>query len=731
VIFLSAAVAPRRFVGAIAALLAAVLPRSASPQERAPRSIGVALSGGAAKGLAHIGVLEALEERGIRIDVVSGTSMGALVGGLYAAGYDAHTLGSIVRRVDWQSALSDQVDRRFMQPEQKLDDGRHLLSLPMRGLVPTLPERLVSGHNARQLITRLVWPVATIRDFRQLAIPFAAVATDLETGQAVVFTSGDLADAISASMAIPGVFSPATVDGRLLADGALARNLPARDARDLGADVLICSDVTEPLKTAAEMETVLDVLGQAFALLSRPSHAEERAQCDVVIEPDVEGLTASYFEAVGEWIARGRQAVEAVDERLAEFASGAALPSRPRPPIRAYVVDTIATPGLDGARARIALSRMDLAVPGPVKPDDVADALDRLRAARAYGPLAYSLERRAGTDTVRLVVRATEAAPAAFGFGIRYDQRYKASLLFSVSLHDRLGAGSIAAVDLRAGEQAELAASYFRRFGGVTPWAVSVRGGYERVPFDVYQATTRVAEGRSYLVSTSAFAGASLGTAALVGLTGSVEHARTEVAAGGADGLPNEEFLLLTGGVMAVIDTRNRRVLETSGVQLHARAEWTRDPGSGATFAQQAVRVGAAIPLSGSISLLARLETGTSSGDSLPAHRQYRLGGGVPYYLRPDWHLPLLGLRLHEQSGRAFQVVGAGAQVRLAQALHARVLWNAGAALETWTLDPGAWVHGVGVTAGAEIAGGLVGFTLATRAVEGPWRLDLDLGFPF
>jgi len=372
---------------------------------------------------------------------------------------------------------------------------------------------------------------------------------------------------------------------------------------------------------------------------------------------------------------------------------------------------------------------MGLDVPGPLAPGDVADALDRLRATGAYGSLAYSLDALGG-DSVRLVVRATEAAPAALGLGIRYDQRYKASLLFSVSLYDRLGAGSIAAVDLRAGEQAQLTASYFRRFGGVTPWIVGLRAGYDRVPFDVYQEGTRVAEGRSYLLGTGLFAGASLGTAALVGLTGSIEHARTEAAAG-ATGLENEERALLTAGAAAVVDTRNRRVLETRGVHLRAQAEWTRDPGRGATFAQHAARARAAIPLSQRLSLLARVEAGTSTGDSLPVHRRYRLGGAVPYFVVPDRHLPFLGLRLHERSGRAYQVAGAGAQLHLARALYARVLWNGGAALETWTLDPGAWVHGVGGTLAAEIAGDLAAITMAARAIEGPWRLDFDLGFPF
>ncbi|MGH7674080.1 MAG: patatin-like phospholipase family protein, partial [Gemmatimonadales bacterium] len=261
----------------------------AAQEPRAPR-IGLALSGGSARGLAHIGVLQVMEELGVTVDVVAGTSMGAVVGGLYAAGYGPDSLAGIVRQLDWGRVLSDRVDRGYTLPEQKVADERHLVTVPFRGLPPQPASRLVGGHNVHQALARLTWPVATLRDFRRLPIPFAGVATDLETGEAVVFTGGVLADVLAASMAIPAVLPPMKLDGRLLVDGMLVRNLPARDARALGADILVCSDVSAPLKQAEELGTVAGVVGQTLTLLTAEALETERARCDILITPDIEGL---------------------------------------------------------------------------------------------------------------------------------------------------------------------------------------------------------------------------------------------------------------------------------------------------------------------------------------------------------------------------------------------------------------------------------------------------------
>src|SRR5437868_12108829 len=208
--------------------------------------IGIALSGGAARGLAHIGVLKVLERAGIPVDVITGTSMGSVVGGLYAVGYSAAQLDTIVRAQDWFRLLSDPVDRRDLPIGRKVAADRLLLALPIYQGGVHLPRGVVPGQRIWELLTRLTWSAHGVRDFRALPIPFAAVATDLETSRAVVLDHGFLPDAIRASMALPSVFSPVDLGATAVIDGGVVRNLPAQDARALGADVLICSDVTDP-----------------------------------------------------------------------------------------------------------------------------------------------------------------------------------------------------------------------------------------------------------------------------------------------------------------------------------------------------------------------------------------------------------------------------------------------------------------------------------------------------
>src|SRR5256885_206530 len=212
------------------------------------QKVGVALSGGAARGLAHIGVLKVLEEAGVPVDVITGTSMGSVVGGLYAVGYSAAQLDTIVRTEDWFRLLTDPVDRRDLAVDRKFTEDHYLLTLPIQRGGVKLPKSVVPGQRISQLLTGLTWSAHPVRDFRALPIPFAAVATDLETSWAVVLDHGFLPDAIRASMALPSVFSPVELAVTAVIDGGVNRNLPAQDVLALGADVLICSDVTDPLE---------------------------------------------------------------------------------------------------------------------------------------------------------------------------------------------------------------------------------------------------------------------------------------------------------------------------------------------------------------------------------------------------------------------------------------------------------------------------------------------------
>ncbi|MEM6647662.1 MAG: patatin-like phospholipase family protein, partial [Bacteroidota bacterium] len=243
-----------RLLGRVCAVLAVTLaPPVAAQDIQADRpTVGLVLSGGSAKGLAHIGALRVLEDIGVPIDVVTGTSMGSIVGGLYAAGYGVDQLDALVGTQDWTALFSDAVDRRRVAPEARLGEGAALLSLPIEGGALVLPSGLISGQGIFDLLAGLTWPVHHVRDFAQLPRAFAAVVVDAETGAPVRIGSGYLPLAIRASMSLPGVFAPVEIDGRRYLDGGLARNLPAEDARALGADVLVCVDVSEAGETEEE-----------------------------------------------------------------------------------------------------------------------------------------------------------------------------------------------------------------------------------------------------------------------------------------------------------------------------------------------------------------------------------------------------------------------------------------------------------------------------------------------
>ena len=299
--------------------------------------VGLALSGGAARGLAHIGVIQELEARGIRVHVVSGTSMGSLVGGLYALGLPGDSLEEVARRFNREEVFNDRIPRSFLSPDQRLFDERIILSLPIRDGRVQLPEAAVEGMVVSRALARELWRSQGVTDFDALPRPFAAVATDIRTGEGVVLRAGSLTEAIRASTAIPGLLEPIELGGRLLVDGGVVRNLPAEEARMLGAELLICSDVARA-PAVREYQSMLDILSTAVTLRSQEDLARQYRECDVVLRPVSGELTAADFQALDTWIEIGRQAVrEKLPEITGAFTSrrtGGSLPAFARTQVR-------------------------------------------------------------------------------------------------------------------------------------------------------------------------------------------------------------------------------------------------------------------------------------------------------------------------------------------------------------------------------------------------------------
>lgn len=276
---------------------------------------GLVLSGGGARGLAHIGVLKQLEAQNVPIHAIAGTSLGAVIGGLYAAGYSAAELEKIALDLDWQDALSDNPSREDIPFRRKQDDRDFLVKQRLsfdRGRL-SLPLGILQGQNLGLVLETLLVHTNDIDDFDKLPIPFRAVATDIATGEAVIFKEGHLPLALRASSALPGFFAPVKVDNRLLVDGVLANNLPVDVARQMGVDRVIVVDIGTPLKSANQLKTIIDVMDQTTGLLTRRNTEEQLATLgpeDLLVQPELGDIGFSSFAEVRDAIDAGEQSLK-------------------------------------------------------------------------------------------------------------------------------------------------------------------------------------------------------------------------------------------------------------------------------------------------------------------------------------------------------------------------------------------------------------------------------------
>ena len=293
--------------------------RSDAPHR--PR-VGLVLSGGGARGAAHVGVLKVLEDLRVPVDAVAGTSMGAVVGGLYASGLSARQIEKLMNSINWQDAFRDRPPREDLTLRRKQEDESFLVKFPLglRDGHVVLPRGLIQGQRLTETLRRLTLPVARFSNFDDLPTPFRAVATDLESGDTVVMGAGDLTTAMRASLSAPGVFAPVEREGRLLVDGGIADNVPVDIARAMGVDLVIVVDVGFPLLPRKELNSIPVISNQMLAILIRRNAQAQLATLgpqDVLIQPQLGNTSSFDFGVVGRVIAAGENAARASSARLA------------------------------------------------------------------------------------------------------------------------------------------------------------------------------------------------------------------------------------------------------------------------------------------------------------------------------------------------------------------------------------------------------------------------------
>ena len=427
--------------------------------------VGLVLSGGGAKGLAHIGVLKEIEAAGIEIDYIGGTSMGAIIGGLYASGYNAHQLDSIFESVDFEKLIQDDLPRSAQSFYERADRERYAIALPFEHFKVSFPSALSKGQNIYNLFTQLTHHVKETDDFASLDIPFFCVATDAEKGQAIILDKGCLPEAITASGALPSLFSPVLLDDRVLIDGGVVNNYPVEELRKRGANFIIGVDVQDGLRGKDELKSAPEMLLQINNYRTIEAMRDKVAQTDIYIKPNIEGYTVVDFDRGAEIIKGGQEKAEAYDDAFRKLA---ALQHKTytKPELKLNQHDTlrIKSVAINGnvyyTRSYI-LGKLKIKTPAKMTYQELFDGINNLAATNNFQRINHRLEQYDSGES-HLIINLTESETTTYAkAGIHYDDIYKSAALINVTKKRLLFKNDIASFDLALGDNIRYNFDYY------------------------------------------------------------------------------------------------------------------------------------------------------------------------------------------------------------------------------------------------------------------------------
>lgn len=408
---------------------------SAFAQDQKRPKIGVVLSGGGAKGLAHIGALKVLEEAGVKVDYIGGTSMGAIIGGLYASGYTAKQLDSIFTVVDTDALLQDYIPRTSKSFFEKRNDEVYALTLPFNKFKLGVPTALSKGMYNYNLLSRLTNHVRYIRDFDKLPIPFVCIATDIETGEKVVLKNGILPKAVLASGAFPSLYSPVEIDGRLLVDGGVTDNYPIEEVRKMGADIIIGVDVQEGLKDRNNLGGASGVLVQITNFNMIEKMDAKRKATDIYIKPDIKGYSVISFDLGKEIINKGEEAAFSVYEKLVQLGS---LPedSRKKIPVIEETdtlnIGDLKVNKLNNFTRQYVLGKLRFKNNSKITFQKLSDGISNLSSTQNFSAISYSFSKVDGKDALMMELKENPVK-RYLKLGVHYDGLYKSAALLNVT----------------------------------------------------------------------------------------------------------------------------------------------------------------------------------------------------------------------------------------------------------------------------------------------------------
>ena len=443
--------------------------------------VGLVLSGGGAKGFAHVGVLKILEEAGVRVDYIGGTSMGAIIGAMYASGYSAVEIDSLIRTLDFDKIMLDDIPRKSKPFYEKENGEKYALTFPVKNGKIGIPKALSKGQNVLNLTTKVLQHVDTIKDFNKLPIPFFCIATDLETGEQVKLDKGFLPKAIQASGAFPSLLDPVEIDGRLLTDGGVVDNYPVNEVLAMGADIVIGVDLKGDFEKRENLNSAVQIINQIISFQMYKNHDKLIEKTNLYIHPDIEGYEVTSFDKLKELVTIGEDAAKLKFNELVKIANMQTKKRKPfhiKPKPEEFIIKNIEIEGNKDYNRTYIKGKMKIEPGKKIGYSDLIDGINNLSATGNFTNIQYEVNTE---SIVKLKLKQNDISTYV-KLAAHYDNLYKTSILTNITSKHLLAKNDVFSADLILGDNFRYNLDYFIDNGSY--WSFGIKSRYNTFNFE-------------------------------------------------------------------------------------------------------------------------------------------------------------------------------------------------------------------------------------------------------
>lgn len=650
---------------------------SADEKKSVRPKIGLALSGGGAKGLAHVGVLKVLEEEGIPIDYITGTSMGSIVGSLYAIGYNAADLERVGLQTKWYDLLQDITPRINIPLRERDGYDRFILDLDIYGFSVRLPKGLIKGQSLSSYLSRLMISRHDTGDYSNFPVPFKCISTDIETGKAVVLDKGYLPDSVRASMSIPSAFTPMELSGRLLIDGGIARNFPVSDVREMGAQIVIGVDVGQPLYKKDELDSFGKIMEQSMSFLGDESTKKQRSLCDILILPDIRGISSSNFDYPQDIIARGERAaraklpeIRALAEKLKQYNDS---PFQKRSSYKEpdkIRITAINIEGLSQVSKTMVLAILNIKTPSDISPEELEESIRDVYGSDMFNKVGYRIMPSGNNNA--LVVSVEEKETHLLQLGACYDNYLKGALIAKLTFRNLWFFGNKFSIDAIAGyESPGLKLSSYYYAGSRPNIGIGVECKANKFDADTYTLSggTRIS-GSYRIVDTSAKVLSTLELSNFSQFDFGIEKKSMSVNPLSDSALIQSKAVIESSALFfcGKIDTYDNIYLPKKGILIEGDARLISDKFSFRSsdkypsLMKYTASAGFAFPVHRRVSLIASGQIGYINRKNVPVSEMFFIGGMNTHGTE---FIPFPGLNFFEVSGTEFRIITSGINIEI------------------------------------------------------------------